>query len=353
MKTFRNLFPEVYAFGNLYSAFLKAKKYKTQALDTLEFEYYLEKNLFRLQDELKGLTYQPQESKKLRVYEPVKRIISCPSFRDRVAQQALLQVIGKVFEGSFIYDSYAFRIGKGTHSAIRRFDSFKRKAAPARFPNAGFILKADIRDYYPCVDHAILISLAQRKINDNKIIRLVKRFLENHSLSDKGISVGGPLSQLFANIYLSELDYYVKGILKERFYLRYCDDFFVLKRKKKPLERIKAQIEAFLKQRLCLELNKDKTEIIPTNKGVDLLGYKSFYFFRLLRKRNVSSFKKRLSYWQGQFKENRRSLKDITRSIRGWCEYARYADSYNLRKMLFVECVFVKEESKIGIQNTN
>lgn len=69
-----------------------------------------------------------------------------------------MQVIGKVFERSFIHDSYAFRIGKGTHSALKRFDSFKRKVAPKRFPNSGFILKADIADYYPQVNHAILIQ---------------------------------------------------------------------------------------------------------------------------------------------------------------------------------------------------
>jgi hypothetical protein len=166
--------------------------------------------------------------------------------------------------------------------------------------------------------------------------------LENHSLGGKGISVGGPLSQLFANIYLNELDWHVKGILKERFYLRYCDDFFVLKREKKSLEKVKIQIGAFLKQDLFLELNKDKTRIVPTNKGVDLLGYKSFYFFRLLRTRDVRSFKERLSYWQNQFKENGRALKDITRSIRGWCEYARYANSYNLRKKLFLKHRFVR-----------
>ncbi|MDD4293997.1 MAG: reverse transcriptase domain-containing protein [Candidatus Omnitrophica bacterium] len=342
MKTFRNLYPEIYTFKNLYAAFLKAKKYKRQSRDALEFEYYLERNLFRLQDELKELTFLPRRPKKLIVYEPVKRIISCPSFRDRVIQQALLQVIASIFECSFIYDSYAFRVGKGTHSALKRFDSFKRRTAPRRFPNGGFILKADIKSYYPCVDHAVLISLIEKKIKDSQVIGLIKRFLENHSLGGKGICVGGPLSQLFANIYLSELDYYVKGILKEKFYLRYCDDFFVLKKKRESLEKVKAQIEAFLKQRLCLELNKDKTGITTSNKGVDLLGYKSFYFYRLLRKRNVRSFKKRVSYWQEQFKENKISLRDITRSIRGWIEYAKYADSYKLRKKLFRVNLFTR-----------
>jgi RNA-directed DNA polymerase len=250
-----------------------------------------------------------------------------------------------VFEGSFIFDSYAFRKGKGTHKAVKRFDSFVRKVSSRRFPNAGFVLKADIKDYYPRVDHVVLIKLIARKIKDAGIIRLVKRFLENHSLSGKGISLGGPLSQLFANIYLNELDYYVKGILRERFYLRYCDDFFIIKRKKRPLEKDKARIEGFLKERLCLELNADKTAIIPTNKGVDLLGYKSFYFFRLLRKRNVRSFKKRLSFWQEQFSESKCSFYDITRSIRGWVEYARYADSYNLRKGLFSRHVFTKGQA--------
>lgn len=335
MKAFACLYPKVYSFKSLYSAFLKARKYKAQAKDAIEFEYRLEKNLFKLQDELKNLTYRPQRPKRIKTFKPAKRVISVPAFKDRVAQQALLAIIGPLFEKGFIFDSYAFRIGKSVHKALKRFDCFRRKVAPKRFPNSGFILKADIRNYYPEVNHTILIRLIKERIKDAEIIRLVKTFLKNQAQSNKGISTGAPLSQLFANIYLNKLDYYVKHTLKQEFYLRYCDDFMILKKKSRPLEEAKAKIERFLKERLCLSLNQDKTKIARTNKGVDFLGYKVFYFYKLIRKRNLNAFKERLLVWQRQLREKRISAKDITLRIRGWVEYARYADSYKIRKKLF------------------
>lgn len=114
----------------------------------------------------------------------------------------------------------------------------------------------------------------------------------------------------------------------------------ILKRKKRPLKKTKANLESFLKEALHVKLNQDKTEIISTNKGIDLLGYKLFYFHRLLRRKNVKLFKERLVYWQRQLKEKRISTGDITQKIRGWCEYARYGDSYKLRKRLFKNVVF-------------
>lgn len=300
----------------------------------LEFEYNLEKELFKLEEELQGLTYEPLEaSKRFIVYAPARREISIPAFRDRIVQQALLQAIEPVFEKSFIFDSYAFRIGKGTHSALERFDEFKRKASPRRFPNSGHILKADIKNYYPSVDHNILLRTLKEKITDEKIIKLIEKTL-SICPGDKGIAVGSPVSQLFANIYLNELDYFVKHSLKEKFYLRYADDLVVLKNRLKPLKACKQKIEVFLKQSLDLELNLDKTRIISTNKGVDLLGYKIFYFHRLIRKRNLEAFKRRLKVWYADIKQGRLETAKLSQKIKGWIEYARQANSYKLRKVL-------------------
>jgi hypothetical protein len=144
------------------------------------------------------------------------------------------------------------------------------------------------------------------------------------------------------------LDYFVKDTLKERYYLRYCDDFVILKRKKKPLEKIKAKIEDFLKEDLHLRLNWDKTRIISTNRGLDLLGYKVYYFYKLLRRKNVKAFKQRLYFWQERLKEKRLSSKDLIQRIRGWCEYARYGNSYKLRKKLFKDVIFNTDYHRIN-----
>ena len=333
MKTYKDLYPRVYSFENLYKAFLKARKYKRYKQEVLEFEYNLEKELFYLKENLEIFAYQPQHQKEITVYKPTKRTILIPIFRDRVVQQTLLGVIEPIFEQAFIFDSYAFRRGRGTHSALERFDEFKRKVSPRRFPDSGFILKADIKDYYPSISHSILILLIRKKIRDERIIWLIERFL-NLKSTDKGIPVGSPLSQLFANIYLNELDYFVKHSLRKEFYLRYADDFVVLNKKLKPLQKTKQKIEIFLAENLRLKLNRDKTKIISTNKGVDLLGYKIFYFHWLIRKRNLKAFEAKLKMWQEDIKEGRLDVAKLGQKIRGWVEYARYANSYKLRKSL-------------------
>jgi retron-type reverse transcriptase len=332
-ETCKSLYEKICSFENLYKAFLKTRKYKRYNQEVLGFEYNLEKELFKLKEELQGLTYEPKRPQRLIFYEPARREMIMPAFRDRIVQQALLQVIEPVFEKYFIFDSYAFRIGKGTHSALERFDEFKRKVSPRRFPNSGHILKADIKNYYPSVNHNILIRTLKEKIADEKVIKLIEIIL-SVCPGDKGIAVGSPCSQLFANIYLNKLDYFIKHNLRNKFYLRYADDFVVLNNKLKPLQETKQKIEVFLRQSLHLELNQDKTKIISTNKGVDLLGYKIFYFHRLIRKRNLKNFKAKLKMWQEDIKQDRLDTFGLGRKIKGWVEYARYANSYKLRKSL-------------------
>jgi len=221
------------------------KAIQKNSKEVLEFEYDLERELFKIRRQLQNLTYEPKRPQRVIVYEPARKEIIVPAFRDRIVQQALLQVIAPVFEKSFIFDSYAFRIGKGTHSALERFDEFKRKVSPRRFPNSGFILRSDIKDYYPSVDRSILIRILKKNIADEKVIGLIERIL-SVCPGDKGIAVGSPCSQLFANIYLNKLDYFIKHNLRKKFYLRYCDDFVVLDRSYKKLVDSRRKIEDFL-----------------------------------------------------------------------------------------------------------
>jgi retron-type reverse transcriptase len=345
MKEYVSLYDRICSFENLYQVFRKTSRFKKSRREVLEFEYNLENELFRLRDELRDFTYQPEPLKNLHMYKPKKREISILSFRDRIVQQAVLEVISPLFEKSFIYDSYAFIKDKGAHLALIRFDKFKRKVSPRRFPNAGFILKGDIKDYYLSIKHDILISIISNKdkVKDRNVICLIKKFLHNYS-PDKGIAQGNPLSQLFANIYLNEFDYFVKHSLREKYYIRYCDDFIVFKRNSKGILAVKKEVEEFLRKKLKLELNKNKTKVVKANQGVDFLGFKIFYFYRFVLKKNSQIFKKRLARLQNEYASGSLDAKKLSTIIQGWISYASFGNSYNLRKRLLSNFIFTKAQ---------
>jgi hypothetical protein len=142
--------------------------------------------------------------------------------------------------------------------------------------------------------------------------------------------LGNLTSQFFANIYLNELDYFVKHYLKVKYYIRYVDDFVILHNSKKQLEKWKEQINYFLQKELRIELHPDKSKIIPLSKGIDFVGFRNFYHFRLLRKRNIRKIISKIcGYNNGLISESQ-----LSESLQGWCAYARWANSFNLMKKL-------------------
>lgn len=146
----------LYDWDNLLLAYHKAAKGKRGHADVAEFEYRLEENLLQLQQELKEQTYQPGQYHSFYIHDPKKRLISAAPFRDRVVHHALCNLIEPIFEKSFISDSYANRVGKGTHKAIDRAQQFAR-----RFK---YVLTCDIRQYFPSIDHEILLTTLYRKL---------------------------------------------------------------------------------------------------------------------------------------------------------------------------------------------
>lgn len=238
MKTRKNLYPYLCSMGNLTLAWRNARKEKTGKLDVIEFEKDLERNLLNLHCELKNKTYKPMPLKTFILKDPKTRKISKSDFRDRVVHHALILVIGKIFEKSFIYDSCANQIGKGNLFALKRFDIFKRKVTN-NITNGAFCLKADIKHYFQEVNHNILIEIISKKIKDKNVMWLIRRILNNNVLDNekgKGMPLGNLTSQFFANVYLNELDYFVKHKLKAKYYIRYVDDFVILHHSKKQLQ---------------------------------------------------------------------------------------------------------------------
>ena len=197
----------------------------------------------------------------------------------------------------------------------------------------GYCLKADIKHYFDNVDHRILISIIKKRIQDGKFIWLIRIIINNFEskTKGKGMPLGNYTSQFFANVYLNTLNYFVKHKLKAKHYIRYADDFIILHRSKKRLEYFNKEIIEYLKT-LKLTIHPDKSKIISLKKGITFLGYRIFYHYKLLRKRNIRIF-------IGEFKEkldnygsNLIEVNKMIGELQGWFGYVCWANTRNIRK---------------------
>lgn len=341
--TYNKLYPKLYSYDNLESAFRKARLGKSKKYYVINFEKDLENNLKQLQKELIEHTYSPKKMKRFVVRDPKTRTIHASVFRDRIVHHTIVNLLNPIYEKIFIYDSFASRKNKGNHEGIKRFEGFVRKVSlngrliKNPYNNnsiQGYCLKADIKKYFDSMDHDILIKILEKKIDDKNLIDLIKKILNNFEIEKGvGLPLGNYTSQFFANVYLNELDYFIKHKLKAKYYIRYVDDFVILHRSKKRLEYFMKEIKIFLES-LKLELHPDKSSILPLRNGVDLLGYRVFYHYRLLRKRNIRYFKKKLENNLELFKNNEITKERLNCRIQGWCGHAKFANTYNLRKKL-------------------
>ena len=283
------MYEMVYDYQNLYNAYLKARKQKRYRDEVLQFSYSLEENLIALQNELIWKTYKVGKYRSFIIYEPKKRQIVALPFRDRVVQHALNTIIEPIFESYMIYDSYACRRGKGTHQAARRMAYFLGK--PCNF----YYLKADIKAYFASISRTVLRGIIARKINDKDILWLIEEIL--NSTPGPGLPIGNLLSQLFANVYLHELDHYIKNVCCVKFYIRYMDDFIILHNNKAYLWELLEEIKCFLKNQLELDLN-DKTRIGKTSDSIEFVGYRIWSRNKLIKKQSLTRMRKKAKAWR-------------------------------------------------------
>ena len=255
-----DLYTQICSYENLERAFQKARSGKTLKLYVIEFEQHLKENLQKLQVELFFQTYKPRPLETFILRDPKTRKISKSDFRDRVVHHAICNVIEPLFEKSFVFDSYANRKSKGTLKAIQRFEYFFGIFSRG-FTKPCYILKADIRHYFDTVDHSILLTILSKKIQDRHVLWLIQIILSNHQTGNhgKGMPLGNLTSQFFANVFLNELDQYVKHILKAKYYLRYVDDFVILNHDRRILEEHLFRINLFVQEQLNLQLHPEKS----------------------------------------------------------------------------------------------
>ena len=353
-KTFKNLYPRISSYANLYWAYRAARlNGKRSKPNVAAFEYNLEAELRQLEEALTQKTYQPGPYYHFYVYERKKRKISAAPFRDRVVHHALCNIIEPIFEKRFIHDSYACRVGKGTHRAIERAQEYAR-----RYPYA---LQCDVAQFFPSIDHAVLRDLLARYIADEDALWLIDRILKSgeSALTDeyamqyfpgddlfavnrpRGLPIGNLTSQFWANVYLNELDYFVKHQLHCPAYVRYADDFVLFSNDKAQLHAWRTAIIAFL-QTLRLRLHEDKAAVFKTRGGFTFLGFRLLPYYRRLRKDNARAFARRLRGMRDAYAAGELPLEEMTARVRSWIAHARFGNTYRLRGRIF-QTVILRE----------
>ena len=331
-----DLFARIVEFENLHTAYRGARMNKRYRNSILKFGYALEENLLALQRELMHKTYTHGGYREFIIADSKKRTIKAAPFRDRVVHHALCNIIEPLLDKGFIYDSYACRRGKGTHSAILRLEHFiKSLRSSSRERNEThhkiYCLKCDISKYFDSVDHKILFGILRRKISDEDILWLLREIITSNQ---KGIPIGNLTSQLFANVYLNELDHFIKRVLHKKYYIRYMDDFLILGLDKKRLHEDKKRIQIFLCNNLKLIMHPKKAEIFPIDTGIDFLGYVIYDHKRFLRKSTVKRFIKKKRNCERMVKNGKLTEASLKNTVASWRGYASFADSYKLMEKL-------------------
>lgn len=288
-------FCDVISLGNLLVAWQEFKKGKCSKSDVSKFEINLENNLFELNNLLIFEKWQPDPYEEFSVCDPKLRKIHKASVRDRVLYQAVYSVLYQVFDSSFIFHSYSSRNLKGIYAGINTLEKYINKISN-NHTKPCYVLKCDIRKFFDSIDHNTLINLISKKIADKNLLLLLRQIIFSFEKTQgKGLPLGNVTSQLFSNIYLNELDQYVKHNLKTKCYVRYCDDFVVVSDSKIFLDVSLEKIKIFCKEKLFINIHPNKIIFRKAHQGTDFLGYVVLPHRRVLRTKTKNRLLKKLA----------------------------------------------------------
>ena len=287
----------------MFQAYFDCRKNKRNTINALKFEKHFEKNVFKLCEEIKSGNYQPGRSIAFIVNNPVMREVFAADFRDRVVHHWLINKLNPLFEKSFIHNSYACRVDKGTHFGIKQINSFI-KSCSKNYTSDCYILKLDIQGFFMHInrnllfeqlihfiqakyikaDKKIVIDICSKIVFNNPTENCIIKGSKNDwkglprskslfsSPKDCGLPIGNLTSQVFANFYMNPFDNFVKKDLDVKYYGRYVDDFIIVHPEKEYLKSIQSLISNFLKNELKLTLHPNKIYLQHYSKGVKFLG---------------------------------------------------------------------------------
>ena len=305
-------------------AWFRFRRGKRKKSDVRLFELNLGDNLAKICQKLETKTYDHGGYSVFNVSDPKPRIIHKASVADRVVHRLVYDTLYWYFHERFIHDSYSCRRGKGPHKATERFKKFARQVGENHTRTA-WVLKCDVRKFFASIDHSRLKQILLRHILDTDLFWLCCQVIDSFDsgTQGKGLPLGNLTSQLLGNVYMHELDMYVKQGLRVKNYIRYADDFVIISNSRDELEKLLQKVCNFLRSDLNLNLHKNKVFIQPYSSGVDFLGWVHFPKYRVFR----TSTKRRLLtnlQWH--------PLRETINSHRGLLSHG---NTFKVRKKLF------------------
>jgi RNA-directed DNA polymerase len=365
----------MFSFEQIYRAYRDCRKNKRNTRDALIFECNQEENIIQLVDALNSHSYQPVTSACFYIEKPKPREIFAADFSDRIVHHLIYNELAPTWEKIFIHHSYACRPEKGTHKASQELQACLRKIT-RNGKKPAFFLSMDIRNYFMSINKPILFQLLNKKCRNNDIEWLVQRIVfhdptENyemrsskrlqqkvpqqkslfHVLEDCGLPIGNLTSQFFANVYLNELDQFVKHVLKCRFYFRYVDNFILLSEYKDQLVQWKSRVVQFLDNRLLLALNERETKTGSVFNGADFVGFIVRPHYKLVRRHVVGNCKARLKKFQNvlfQEQDGKQSwsydlklLEKLLATMNSYLGHFRHAQTRNIIKKILLDFSFL------------
>ncbi len=327
-KTIKKCFYEKLTFEKMIAANNRARIGKVKKKEVTIFEMDLETNIIRIIDEIKSGNYYFGKYRSFFVYEPKERLIKSLPYRDRVVHQWYVEeFIKPYYFKRFISDTYACLDERGTHAAVFAIQK-KMRRMKRKYPSY-YVLKCDVKKYFYSIDKHILLEILKRDISDQKLIEFSQRILDDGQ--EIGIPIGNFTSQYFANIYLNELDHYIKEELRVENYVRYMDDFVLLLPQKEDARRILLLIKKFLNQHLQLQLNS-KSRYFLNENGIDFCGYRIFETHILLRKRFKKKMRKKFKLWKNLLNQNKFIYSKFLLSVNSCKGHASHCNSYHFMK---------------------
>jgi retron-type reverse transcriptase len=350
----------IFTLSNLLAAYYSCRKKKRKTINAIKFELDLETNLLQLKYSLETRTYQPKKSICFVVTYPKIREIFAADFADRIIHHLLVAQIEPYYEKIFIDNSFACRKGKGTHKALKNLHQDLKW---------GFYAQFDIQSFFTSIDKKILYEIIRQKIVRLKrnpiwkeeILYLTQTIIfhdptKNYRINgdktlweklpqqkslfgvlvNKGLPIGNLTSQFFANVYLNELDQFVKRKVKVKYYFRYVDDLVLLSDNLDELKKWRVKIGKFLQNKLRLQLHPDKDKYGLVSEGIDFIGYIIRPNYILSRKRVVDNLKAKLHYFnQVKIPPSKEEIKQMIARVNSYYGHFRHANCYNLRKNLY------------------
>lgn len=323
-KKHRNLIDQIATIENLRLAYDKTSRGKKMSWGYLEFKEYAEANLIQVQQELADGAYKIGQYREFTIYEPKARKISALDFKDRLVQHAVCNIISPIFEKTLMPQTFACRVGLGTHAGVRFVQAKLRQDKPT------FFLKTDYSKFFPSIDRAVLHKMIDRKLDCDKTLLILREIIPP---AGNGIPIGSLTSQLFANVYGNAADRFIHFDLGERAWARYMDDIVVLGDDKHKLMDSFLRLNDWSMEHLKLRIGK--WQVSQTSQGVNFLGYRIWSTHKLLRKDSVTRAKRKIANFV-----KHDDMDGLSKFTASWGGHAQWANTYNLTKWM---------ENKYGI----